>query len=144
MSGKRQWHPTPVLLPGKSHGRRSLVGYSPFGQKESDMPGWLNNKVLTDNSLPTRHWAKSCNCISSTSPYHNPGISVFRMQERTGIKRFSDKAQVIWLVRASTNRIGGPGSVTVTESGVWLVVAEKPIKRPGWWKRMHLLYFGCW
>ena len=26
---RRQWHPTPVLLPGKSHGRRSLVGYSP-------------------------------------------------------------------------------------------------------------------
>ena len=30
---------TPVLLPGKPHGRRSLVGYSPRGQKESDMPG---------------------------------------------------------------------------------------------------------
>ena len=28
----RQWHPTPVLLPGKSHGRRSLVGYSPWGR----------------------------------------------------------------------------------------------------------------
>ena len=28
---RRQWHPTPVLLPGKSHGRRSLVGYSPCG-----------------------------------------------------------------------------------------------------------------
>ena len=29
---RRQWHPTPVLLPGKSHGRRSLVGYSPWGR----------------------------------------------------------------------------------------------------------------
>ena len=27
---------TPVLLPGKSHGQRSLVGYSPWGRKESD------------------------------------------------------------------------------------------------------------
>ena len=27
---RRQWHPTPILLPGKSHGRRSLVGYSPW------------------------------------------------------------------------------------------------------------------
>ena len=26
------WHPTPALLPGKSHGRRSLVGYSPWGR----------------------------------------------------------------------------------------------------------------
>ena len=34
---RRQWHPTPVLLPGKSHGRRSLVGCCPWGHKESDM-----------------------------------------------------------------------------------------------------------
>ena len=33
---RRQWHPTPVLLPGKSHGWRSLVGYSPWDCKESD------------------------------------------------------------------------------------------------------------
>ena len=31
-----EWHPTPVLLPGKSHGRRSLVGCSPWGREESD------------------------------------------------------------------------------------------------------------
>ena len=34
---RRQWHPTPVLLPGESHGWRSLVGYSPWGHKELDM-----------------------------------------------------------------------------------------------------------
>ena len=34
---RRQWQPTPVLLPGKSHGRRSLVGCSPWGRDESDM-----------------------------------------------------------------------------------------------------------
>ena len=33
---RRQWHPTPVLLPGKSHGWRSLVGCSPWGRKESE------------------------------------------------------------------------------------------------------------
>ena len=33
---RRQWHPTPVLLPGKSHGQRSLVGCSPWGHEESD------------------------------------------------------------------------------------------------------------
>ena len=31
LNWRRQWHPTPVLLPGKSHGRRSLVGCSPWG-----------------------------------------------------------------------------------------------------------------
>ena len=35
-NGRRQWQPTPVLSPGKSHGRRSLVGCSPWGCTESD------------------------------------------------------------------------------------------------------------
>ena len=34
---RRQWHPTPVLLPGKTHGQRTLVGCSPWGCKELDM-----------------------------------------------------------------------------------------------------------
>ena len=33
---RRKWQPTPVSLPGESHGQRSLVGYSPQGPKESD------------------------------------------------------------------------------------------------------------
>ena len=33
---RRKWQPTPVFLPGESHGRRSLVGYSPRGRKELD------------------------------------------------------------------------------------------------------------
>ena len=37
LTRRRQWHPTTVLLPGKSHGRRSLVGYSSWGHKELDM-----------------------------------------------------------------------------------------------------------
>ena len=34
---RRQWHPTPILLPGKSHGRKSLVDCSPWGHEESDV-----------------------------------------------------------------------------------------------------------
>ena len=37
MYQRRQWHSTPVLLPGKSHGQRSLVGCSPWGREELDM-----------------------------------------------------------------------------------------------------------
>ena len=33
---RRAWFPTPVFLPGESHGQRSLVGYSPWGCKEMD------------------------------------------------------------------------------------------------------------
>ena len=36
------WHPTPVCLLGESHGQKSLVGYSPWGRKESDMTEQLN------------------------------------------------------------------------------------------------------
>ena len=44
---KRKWQPTPVLLPGKSYGQRSLVGYSPWGPKESDMTEGLSMHIRT-------------------------------------------------------------------------------------------------
>ena len=46
---KRRWHPTPVFLPGKSRGRRSLVGCTPWGCQESD----------TTERLPF-HFSLSC------------------------------------------------------------------------------------
>ena len=42
ISWRRKWQPTPALLPGKFHGRRSVVGYSPWGCKESDTTEWLH------------------------------------------------------------------------------------------------------
>ena len=46
-SRRRQWQPTAVLLPGKSHGRWSLVGCSPLSRKESDMSEhWTELKYL--------------------------------------------------------------------------------------------------
>ena len=41
------WQPTPVILARKSHGRRNLVGYSPWGRKESDMTEWLHFLFMT-------------------------------------------------------------------------------------------------
>jgi len=43
MPWRRKWHPTPIFLPGKSHGERSLVGYSPWSCKELDMAYQLND-----------------------------------------------------------------------------------------------------
>ena len=40
------WQSTPVLLPGKSHGQRSLVGYSPWGRKESERLHFLSHTVM--------------------------------------------------------------------------------------------------
>ena len=39
---RRKWQPTPVLLLGKSQGRRILVGYSAWGRKESDTTEWIH------------------------------------------------------------------------------------------------------
>ena len=48
---RRKWQSTPVLLPGESHGWRSLVGYSPWGRKELDMTERLHyyTEVLIRN-----------------------------------------------------------------------------------------------
>ena len=46
---RRKWQPTPILFPGKSHGQRSLAGYSPWGCKESDMMQGLNRQEYSPN-----------------------------------------------------------------------------------------------
>ena len=45
MPWRRKWQPTPVFLPGKCHGERSLAGYSPWGHKESDTTKQLNTHI---------------------------------------------------------------------------------------------------
>ena len=51
---RRQWHPTPVLLPGKTHGQRSLVGCSPWGRYESDRTKRLHFHFHTlENEMAT-------------------------------------------------------------------------------------------
>ena len=44
---RRAWQPVPIILPGESHGQKSLEGYSPWGCKESDMNEWLNTHTHT-------------------------------------------------------------------------------------------------
>ena len=46
---RRKWQPAPVFLPGKSHGQRSLVGYSPWGRKESARLNTHAQEVGTPN-----------------------------------------------------------------------------------------------
>ena len=48
---RRKWQPTPVFLPGESHGQRSLVGYSPWGRKESDMTERFQQQQLWKTPL---------------------------------------------------------------------------------------------
>ena len=50
-SWRRKWQPTAAFLPGKSHGQRSLAGYSPWGHKEMDTTERLNHygRVVIDD-----------------------------------------------------------------------------------------------
>ena len=57
---RRQWHPTPVLLPGESHGRRSLVGCSPWGSQEWD---------TTERLTFTFHFPLSCIGEGNSNPF---------------------------------------------------------------------------
>ena len=47
MPWRREWQPTPVLLPGESHGQRTLVGYIPWDGKQSDMTEQLTLFAFT-------------------------------------------------------------------------------------------------
>ena len=56
---ERKWQPTPVFLPGASHGQRSLKGYSPWGLKESDMTEVTQHGCM--------HW-NMCSMWAGVSP----------------------------------------------------------------------------
>ena len=49
---RRKWQLTPVFLPGKFHGQKSLAGYSPWGHKESDTAEHAHKERNTWNLLP--------------------------------------------------------------------------------------------
>ena len=64
-SRRRQWHPTPVLLPGKSHEWRNLVGCSPWGHEESDTTEQLHfhfslSSIGAGNGNPLQ-----CSCLEN-------------------------------------------------------------------------------
>ena len=98
---RRKWQPSPVLLPGKSHGQRSLVGYSPWDCKESDTTERLhllmsNYKVLGNRSKCFT-WMK----LFTATLWHLWCCHF----------KFMDKA-------GSTDRLGNFPKVTVLGSGV--------------------------
>ena len=93
MLWRRQWHPTPVLLPGKSHGRRSLVGCSPWGHLESDMTEWLHfhfslSCIGEGNGNPLQ-----CSCLENPRDGGAWWAAVYGVeQSRTRLKRLSSSS----------------------------------------------------
>ena len=74
MPWRRAWQSIPVFLPGESHGQWSLVGYSPWGHKESEVTEATARKALRDHHFP---WSTqdtlTLSLYSHTSPLlHRP------------------------------------------------------------------------
>ena len=92
-SRRRQWQPTPVLLPGKSHGRRSLVGCSPWGRSESDTTERLHfhfslSCIGEGNGNPLR-----CSCLENPRDRGAWWAAVSGVaQSRTRLKRLSSSS----------------------------------------------------
>ena len=85
---RRQWHPTAVLLPGKSHGQRSLVGCSPWGLEELDTTEQLHfhfslSCIGEGNGNPLQ-----CSCLEN--PWWAAVYGV--PQSRTQLKRLSNSS----------------------------------------------------
>ena len=90
---RRQWHPTPVLLPGESHGWRSLVGYSPWGHKESDTTERLHfhfslSCIGEGNGNPLQ-----CSCLENPRDGGAWWAAVYGVaQSRTRLKQLSSSS----------------------------------------------------
>ena len=90
---RRKWHPTPVLLPGKSHGRRSLVGCSPWGCEESDTTERLHfhfslSCIGEGNGNPLQ-----CSCLENPRDGGAWWAAVSGVtQSRTRLKRLSSSS----------------------------------------------------
>ena len=70
--------PTPLFLPGESHGQKSLVGYTSQGLKESDMTEQLNNNHHKDEVLTTGRPGSFplCFCLWMQTRHISPGILI--------------------------------------------------------------------
>ena len=93
---RRQWHPTPVLLPGKSHGWRSLVGCSPWGREESDTTERLHfhfslSCIGEGNGNPLQ-----CSCLENPRDGGAWRAAVYGVaQSQTWLKRFSSNSSTL-------------------------------------------------
>ena len=90
---RRQWHPTPVLLPGKSHGWRSLVGCSPWGREESDMTERLDFNFSLSGFGEGNGSPLQCSCLENPRDGGAWWAAVYGVtQNRTRLKRLSSSS----------------------------------------------------
>ena len=90
---RRQWHPTPVLLPEKSHGQRSLVGCSPWGCEESDTTERLHFHFSLSCIGDGNDNLLQCYCLENPRDGRAWWAAVYGVtQSRTRLKRLSSSS----------------------------------------------------
>ena len=90
---RRQWHPTPVLLPGKSHGWRSLAGCSPWGREELDTTERLHFHFSLSCIGAGSGNPLQCSCLENPRDRGAWWASVYGVaQSRTQLKRLSSSS----------------------------------------------------
>ena len=88
-----QWHPTPVLLPGKSHGWRSLGGCSPWGHWELDTTQWLHFHFSLSCTGEGNGNPLQCSCLENPRGGVAWWAAVYGVaQSRTRLKRLSSSS----------------------------------------------------
>ena len=90
---RRRWHPTPVLLPGKSHEWRSLVDCSPWGLEESDTTERLHFHFLLSRIGEGNGNPLQCSCLENPRDGGAWWAAVYWVaQSQTQLKRLSSSS----------------------------------------------------
>ena len=104
--GRRQWQATPVLLPRKSHGWRSLVGCSPWGRYKSDATEWLHFHFSLSHNGEGNGNPLQCSCLENPRDRRAWWAAIYRVaQSRTRLKRLSSSSKVHEVLDGHTSQL---------------------------------------
>ena len=130
---RRKWQPTPVFLPGKSHGWRSLGGCSPWGRKESDTTEQLHSLALVQCMGISLLWLLLLQSTGSRAPglsnHGHTGLAA--LQHVPWGREESDKTQQLHF-HFSLSCIGGGNGNPLQCSCL-----ENPRDRGAWWAAIY-------
>ena len=105
---RRQWHPTPVLLPGKSHGWKSLVGCSPWGRKESDTTERLHFHFSLSCIGEGNGSLLQCSCLENPRDGGAWWAAIYGVaQSRTQLKQLSSSSSSLTSSLKTHSRLWG-------------------------------------
>ena len=105
-SRRRQWQPTPVLLPRKSHGWRSLVGCSPWGRYQSAATERLHFHFSLSRNGEGNGNPLQCSCLENPRNGRAWWTAVYGVtQSQTGLKRLSSSSSLISVMFKKLSRI---------------------------------------